>query len=42
MKNAKLYLEKTYKQEAELEDAIHTALLALKEGYEGINLNRIK
>ena len=35
MKNAKIFLEKRYKADMELEDAIHTALLTLKEGYEG-------
>ena len=35
MKNAKTFLEKRYKPEAELEDAIHTALITLKEGFEG-------
>jgi 20S proteasome subunit alpha 2 len=35
MKNAKVFLEKRYNPNMELEDAIHTALLTLKEGYEG-------
>ena len=35
MKNAKTFLEKRYNGDMELEDAIHTALLTLKEGYEG-------
>jgi 20S proteasome subunit alpha 2 len=35
MDNAKLFLEKRYSEEMELEDAIHTALLTLKEGFEG-------
>ncbi|MFO0131055.1 MAG: hypothetical protein ACK52J_00155 [bacterium] len=40
-KNAKIFLEKRYKEDMELEDvlkfikAIHTALLTLKEGFEG-------
>jgi 20S proteasome subunit alpha 2 len=33
--NAKTFLEKRYREEMELEDAIHTALLTLKEGFEG-------
>ncbi|XP_050526314.1 proteasome subunit alpha type-2 [Daktulosphaira vitifoliae] len=33
--NSKLFLEKRYKEDLELEDAIHTAILALKEGFEG-------
>ena len=35
MSNAKSFLEKRYSEEQELEDAIHTALLTLKEGFEG-------
>lgn len=35
MSNAKTFLEKRYSDEMELEDAIHTALLTLKEGFEG-------
>lgn len=35
MVNAKTFLEKRYNDELELEDAIHTALLTLKEGFEG-------
>jgi 20S proteasome subunit alpha 2 len=35
MDNAKLFLEKRYSEEMELDDAIHTALLTLKEGFEG-------
>ena len=35
MANAKSFLEKRYSEEQELEDAIHTALLTLKEGFEG-------
>jgi 20S proteasome subunit alpha 2 len=33
--NAKTFLEKRYNAEMELEDAIHTAILTLKEGFEG-------
>ncbi len=33
--NAKTFLEKRYSEDIELEDAIHTALLTLKEGFEG-------
>lgn len=33
--NAKTFLEKRYADDMELEDAIHTALLTLKEGFEG-------
>lgn len=35
MANAKSFLEKRYNEDQELEDAIHTALLTLKEGFEG-------
>ncbi|PWO00617.1 N-terminal nucleophile aminohydrolase [Tilletiopsis washingtonensis] len=35
MTNAKTFLEKRYNDEISLEDAIHTALLTLKEGFEG-------
>lgn len=35
MSNAKSFLEKRYNEDQELEDAIHTALLTLKEGFEG-------
>eukprot|EP00301_Raphidiophrys_heterophryoidea_P011653 c17812_g1_i1.p1 GENE.c17812_g1_i1~~c17812_g1_i1.p1 ORF type:complete len:237 (-),score=64.44 c17812_g1_i1:107-817(-) len=35
MVNAKTFLEKRYSDEMELEDAIHTAMLTLKEGFEG-------
>lgn len=35
MVNAKTFLEKRYSDEIELEDAIHTAILTLKEGVEG-------
>jgi len=33
--NAKTFLEKRYNPEMEVEDAIHTAILTLKEGFEG-------
>lgn len=33
--NAKTFLEKRYNDDISLEDAIHTALLTLKEGFEG-------
>lgn len=33
--NAKTFLEKRYSEELELEDAIHTAILTLKEGFDG-------
>jgi 20S proteasome subunit alpha 2 len=35
MINAKTFLEKRYHDDISLEDAIHTALLTLKEGFEG-------
>lgn len=35
MVNAKTFLEKRYGDDMELEDAVHTALLTLKEGFEG-------
>lgn len=35
-KNAKAFLEKRYNVDMEIEDAINTALLTLKEGFEGI------
>merc|ERR1712137_1255743 len=35
MTNAKTFLEKRYSEEMELEDAVHTAILTLKEGFEG-------
>ena len=34
-KQAKIFLEKRYSQDMELDDLIHTALLTLKEGFEG-------
>ncbi|WMV49006.1 hypothetical protein MTR67_042391 [Solanum verrucosum] len=33
--NAKTFLEKRYMEELELDDAVHTAILTLKEGFEG-------
>lgn len=33
--NAKNFLEKRYNEEMELDDAVHTALLTLREGFEG-------
>jgi len=33
--NAKNFLEKRFQEDMELEDAIHTALLTLREGFEG-------
>jgi len=33
--NAKTFLEKRYNDDMELEDAIHTALLTMREGFEG-------
>lgn len=35
MTNAKTFLEKRYSEDMGLEDAVHTALLTLKEGFEG-------
>jgi 20S proteasome subunit alpha 2 len=35
MSNAKGFLEKRYDESMELEDAIHTAIITLKEGFEG-------
>ena len=35
MVNGKTFLEKRYNDDLSLEDAIHTALLTLKEGFEG-------
>lgn len=41
--NAKNFLEKRYQPDIELEDAIHTALLTLREGFEGeMNANNIE
>lgn len=33
--NGKTFLEKRYSEKLELEDAIHTAILTLKESFEG-------
>ena len=33
--NAKTFLEKRYLPEMELEDAVHTSLLTMREGFEG-------
>ena len=33
--NGKTFLEKRYDDKLELEDAVHTAILTLKEGFEG-------
>ncbi|XP_016334240.1 proteasome subunit alpha type-2-like, partial [Sinocyclocheilus anshuiensis] len=33
--NGKTFLEKRYNEDLELEDAIHTAILTLKESFEG-------
>ncbi|CAI2166145.1 7097_t:CDS:2 [Funneliformis geosporum] len=35
MVNAKTFLEKRYNDDIELEDAVHTSILTLKEGFEG-------
>ena len=35
MTNAKTFLEKRYSDDMELEDAVHTAILTRKEGFEG-------
>jgi len=35
MVNAKSFLEKRYNADLELDDAVHTALLTLKDGFEG-------
>ncbi|KAG2551555.1 hypothetical protein PVAP13_9KG377400 [Panicum virgatum] len=41
--NAKTFLEKRYTEDMELDDAIHTTILTLKEGYEGqISSNNIE
>merc|ERR1711904_459009 len=41
--NASTFLEKRYNSEIEIEDAIHTAILTLKEGFEGaIDENNIE
>ncbi|KAK8321150.1 hypothetical protein V6Z12_A12G083100 [Gossypium hirsutum] len=33
--NAKTFLEKRYTDDMELDDAVHTTILTLKEGFEG-------
>lgn len=33
--NGKTFLEKRYSEDLELDDAVHTAILTLKEGFEG-------
>ena len=38
--NAKVFLEKRYKEDLDRDDAIHIALLALKDGFEGTLNNR--
>uniref|UniRef100_A0A7S2ZX75 Proteasome subunit alpha type n=1 Tax=Rhodosorus marinus TaxID=101924 RepID=A0A7S2ZX75_9RHOD len=43
MVNAKTFLEKRYSDDIELEDAIHTSILTLKEGFEGqVTANNIE
>jgi len=34
--NGKTFLEKRYSDDLELEDAVHTAILTLKESFEGV------
>ena len=34
-KNARSFLERRYREDLEIEDAIHTALLTMREGFEG-------
>jgi len=34
--NGKTFLEKRYSEELELEDAVHTAIITLKESFEGV------
>ena len=34
-KNARSFLERRYRADMELDDAIHTALLTMREGFEG-------
>jgi len=36
MVSGKTFLEKRYNDDMELEDAVHTAILTLKEGFEGL------
>jgi 20S proteasome subunit alpha 2 len=41
--NGKTFLEKRYGEDLELDDAVHTAILTLKEGFEGqMNENNIE
>lgn len=41
--NGKTFLEKRYSEDLELDDAVHTAILTLKEGFEGqMNENNIE
>ncbi|CAO1307824.1 unnamed protein product [Diamesa hyperborea] len=41
--NGKTFLEKRYSEDLELDDAVHTAILTLKEGFEGqMNANNIE
>lgn len=41
--NGKTFLEKRYSEDLELDDAVHTAILTLKEGFEGqMNSNNIE
>jgi len=43
MINANTFLEKRYQENGELDDAVHTAILTLKEGFDGqINENNIE
>lgn len=35
MVNAKTFLEKRFHDDLEIEDAVHTAILTLKEGFDG-------
>ena len=37
---AKVYLEKRYKDDLDKDEAIHIALLALKDGFEGVMSNK--
>lgn len=42
-KNSRSFLERRYREDMELEDAIHTALLTMREGFEGeMNENNIE
>ncbi|KAL7716941.1 Proteasome subunit alpha type [Entamoeba marina] len=42
MSSVKTFLEKRYQEDVELEDAIHTAILALKEGFKSLTPTEIK